>query len=84
MKNLALAKEGEKVRIMEFQGGRHFSRRLQTMGVCKDMVFNVLLNPGVGPVLIEHEGFRLAIGRGMASRILVEVVKEEEVRKSES
>ncbi|MFQ5834032.1 MAG: ferrous iron transport protein A [Candidatus Thorarchaeota archaeon] len=54
--------------------GRGLMRRLMDLGITKGCVFTVVQGRGHGPVLVEVRGTRIALGHGMASRILVEEV----------
>lgn len=54
-------------------GGREFSRRLAALGLTQGAEVTVLQNHGRGPVLVLVRGARLALGRGEASRVLIEV-----------
>jgi Fe2+ transport system protein FeoA len=74
MKPLALAQSGERVRIKEIQAGRRFCSRLHAMGLTENTEVEVVSNYGRGPVLIMKDNFRLAIGWGMAQKIMVESV----------
>jgi Fe2+ transport system protein FeoA len=53
-----------------------FVRRLQEMGVIPGSVVEVLKNSFLGPVEISVKGSKLAIGRGIASKIVVEEIDE--------
>ena len=51
--------------------------RLAALGIISGTVVTVLGNAGAGPVIIEARGGRLALGRGQAARIVVQVIVEE-------
>jgi len=70
---LAMAPEGSLVRIVEIRGGRGIMRRLVDLGFIPGSVVRVLRSFGSGPLLIEVKGSRVALGRGLAMKILVEV-----------
>ncbi len=55
----------------------HFIRRVQEMGVMKDEIIEVERNSGVGPIQIKVKGTHIALGRGVSSRILVEIQDEQ-------
>lgn len=66
--------EGSKVVIREIVGSGHgLKRRLLEMGLTPGTEVEVLRN-GWGPVIVRFRGSSVAIGRGMASKIIVEVV----------
>lgn len=58
--------------------GRGFEKRLMDMGLTPGTIVNVVKSaPFHGPIEILVRGSRLALGRGMAERILVEIDKNE-------
>lgn len=63
--------------IRRIEGGHGFQRRITSMGmrVGKE-VRKVTAQPLGGPVVVEVEGCRTAIGRGMTAKIIVEEVSE--------
>ncbi|MGB9700055.1 MAG: FeoA family protein [Thermodesulfobacteriota bacterium] len=68
--------ENKKVRIIDVQGGWGVRRRLSQMGIHPgDIVTLLKYGAFAGPVLIEVHGFQVALGRNIASRIIVEEVK---------
>ncbi|ABL78250.1 FeoA family protein [Thermofilum pendens] len=71
---LALVPPGSVVRLVEVQGGHGVLRRLFELGILPGVEFRVVFN-GAGPTVIERNGARLALGRGIAMRLLVEVVQ---------
>jgi len=44
------------------------------MGVYPGVEIVVVENRGVGPIIVESKGGKIAIGRGLARKILVEVL----------
>lgn len=48
-------------------------RRLADLGFIPGSVVRVLRSFGSGPLLVEVKGSRVALGRGLAMKILVEV-----------
>lgn len=67
---LALAAEGERVRIVRMCGGC-LRERLLSMGIDLDDEITVIRRQGGGAVLIEKAGNRYALGGGMAHKINV-------------
>ncbi len=66
--------EGQEARICRLDGGRGFQRKMRTIGIREGKVINILArHPFGGPVVVEIEGRNTTIGRGMASRIIVEL-----------
>ena len=69
---LAFLGEGESGRVVEVRAGRGLTRRLLAMGIAPGMKVRVLKSSGLGPILIEVGQTRVALGRGIAMKIIVE------------
>jgi ferrous iron transport protein A len=54
-------------------GGRLFACRLAALGVSTGVKMTVLRNSRRGPLAVMVRGTRIALGRGEASKVLVEV-----------
>ncbi len=65
--------EGSSGIIIHVKGGRGLVRRLAELGLTQGTRIKVLKETGYGPMLIEVRGSRLAIGRGVAAKIFVDV-----------
>lgn len=81
MKQLTLAEvgNGERVRVVRRNGGRGFAANLDALGIhLGDEVVVVGSGPFQGPVLVEvpNTGVKIAVGRGMAEKLVVEPVDE--------
>ena len=73
---LGMASEGEIVKIVSVMGGKNLAKRLMAMGIVADTQLQVLQRQkGTGLVLARGET-RLALGAGMANKILVVPVVE--------
>uniref|UniRef100_A0A7J3ZKA7 Ferrous iron transport protein A n=1 Tax=Fervidicoccus fontis TaxID=683846 RepID=A0A7J3ZKA7_9CREN len=72
---LASLPQGARARIVSINAGCGLVQRLMQMGLFPGTIVEVLENSR-GPILIQVEGSRIAIGRGMASKILVEPLEE--------
>ncbi|HIQ10434.1 MAG TPA: ferrous iron transport protein A [Pyrodictium sp.] len=68
---LSLLPTGSRARIVDIRGGYGFRRKLFEMGLTPDTIVEVLANSR-GPILVRVRGTVIAIGRGMAHKILVE------------
>ncbi|HBT97641.1 MAG TPA: ferrous iron transport protein A [Desulfobulbaceae bacterium] len=68
---LALAGEGEKVRIVHVKNSRMLQERLLSMGLHLEDEIQVVQRQFGGAVLIEKTGSRYAMGGGMAHKISV-------------
>jgi len=67
---------GEAGKLVEFLGGAGLKRRLEAMGI--RLGKTVLKRSGMffrGPVVVQVDGTQVALGHGMAGRILVERVE---------
>jgi Fe2+ transport system protein FeoA len=69
---LCMAPAGETVELVEVQGGRKLRKRLADLGFNAGMPLRVVQSGLHGPLIVAvKEDARLALGRGMAHRILV-------------
>ena len=72
---LAELHDNQCARIRSIQGGRGFYGKLQTMGIKEGQTIKVISKqPFRGPLTIQVCGCQMTLGRGMAQRILVEVI----------
>jgi ferrous iron transport protein A len=72
MTPLDLVEENRQVRVMDIQGGWGVRRRLGQLGIHPgDVITVVRYGAFQGPILIQVHGSQVALGRGIASRILV-------------
>ncbi len=64
----------KQVRVIVIDGGHRVRSHLNTLGIhVGDWLTVVERAPFRGPVLVEVNGTRLALGRGVASKIQVEI-----------
>lgn len=68
---LSEAPTGRTLRVEAVQGGHGLVMRLAGLGLTVGSDVRSLINNGRGPVLIVVRHTRLALGRGLASRIIV-------------
>jgi len=66
--------EGQCVRLARLDAGGGMAARLTAMGLVPGVELRMLRNKGRGPALVEVKHTRLALGRGMAARILVKTI----------
>ena len=75
---LAMLPLGAKGRIIDITNGRELVRRLNDLGFIRDVEVKVVHshsnNSHGGPLVIEVKDSRIAIGRGVAMKILVKEV----------
>lgn len=72
--NLADVKQGNKVTVVRIRGGLGIRQRLSCLGIHPGDSMKVQAS-GImhGPILVNIHGNKVALGRGVASNILVEV-----------
>ncbi|MCL0037332.1 ferrous iron transport protein A [Dehalococcoidia bacterium] len=68
---LAMARPGEMVTVAGVRAGLELQRRLADMGLTPGVQIRVMNGQGPGPVLIDLKGSRVALGRGVAQKIMV-------------
>lgn len=59
-------------KILSFIGGRTMVNRLAALGFTPGTKIDMTQNYGRGPVIVTVRGTRVALGRGEASKIMVE------------
>jgi DtxR family Mn-dependent transcriptional regulator len=73
---LSELKAGGSGRIVRMEGGKGMRENLRCMGVREGKTLSVVARePAGGPVVVKTGNTTVSIGRGMASRIIVEVKK---------
>ena len=63
---------GERVLVAEVDGGHRVTSRLSDLGVFAGTVIELIRGNGHGPVIIRIGPSRLALGRGVAEKIVVD------------
>ena len=74
---LAMAKPGEKIIIKEIVGGRTARARLASMGFRPGDPLEIISNDGWGRLIIGFGNTRMAMGRGMAQKIMVTLAPQD-------
>ena len=75
MMPLTMVSPGERVRMIAIQGGHTVRKRLADLGLTPGTVLQVVQANVHGPLIIAVKNdARLALGRGMAHKIQVELV----------
>lgn len=70
---------GRAGKVIKVEGGRGLVMRLYQMGFVPGAFVKVIVNRGVGPLIVDIMGAEIAIGRGIARRIVVELAEGERV-----
>ncbi len=68
---LALAGEGEDVRIFAFKGGKGISRKLMDLGLSTGSCLRIIQRRPGGALVVARDNMRIALGEGMAQKIMV-------------
>ena len=74
---LAMAKPGERTVIKDMMGGREAKWRLASMGLRTGDRLEIINNNGLGRLIVGHGSTRLALGRGIAQKIMVSLDRED-------
>lgn len=70
---LAFLTDGTKGVVRGVAGGHGIRRRLYELGFVEGAEVVVVKSGGAGPIVVSVQGSRLALGRGVAMKVLVEV-----------
>ncbi len=70
---LSMVPPGSIVRVVRIYAGRGLAQRLMELGLTSGAEIKVLKND-IGPLLLHVRGVTIALGRGVASRVLVEKI----------
>ena len=74
--NLTELKSGQVGTVIDMQGGAGFARRLESMGIRQGKkITKISAQFFRGPQIVKVGNLQIAIGFGMARRILIEVEK---------
>jgi ferrous iron transport protein A len=68
---LSMASPGDTVEVATFKGGWGLQRRLADLGLTPGVKVRVISGGKPGPVVIDVRGSRLALGYGVAHKIIV-------------
>lgn len=72
--DLTQVKEGEKYRVLEIQSGLMVFKKLDNLGIRKGVeIIKVSSQLAKGPVVVQIGNTQIAIGYGMAKKIIVEL-----------
>lgn len=67
---LSMALARQPLRLIEIRAGRELTHRLTELGLTPGVALSIIQDAG-GPLLISVRGSRIAIGRGLAHKLLV-------------
>jgi ferrous iron transport protein A len=69
---LVMAAPGELVTVIEVRAGGGLQRRLADMGLTPGVKIKMIRSQMPGPVLIDLRGSKVALGHGIAHKIVVQ------------
>ncbi|MEA2081202.1 MAG: FeoA family protein [Elusimicrobiota bacterium] len=73
-KNLMDMEDSQKGVIISLEGGNFFRNKLSSMGISEGAKIKKITGHFIGgPVIIKVKNTEIAVGRGMAEKIIVEV-----------
>ena len=72
--SLLMVNHNRKVKLKEIAWGTKLKKKLNDMGLTPGVVFNIVSATGHGPIVIDLRGTRLALGRGVVSKIIIEEI----------
>ena len=73
MMPLTMAKPGEDIKLIAIHGGQRIRKRLADLGLTPGTILRVVQADARGPLIVAFkDDARLALGRGMAHKIMVE------------
>ncbi|MBT3322924.1 MAG: ferrous iron transport protein A [Anaerolineae bacterium] len=67
---LAMVSIGEEVQLESIRGGEKLVHRLTALGLTPGVSFSIVQDAG-GPLLLSVLDSRIAVGRGMAQKVMV-------------
>jgi len=68
---LAFLSENKQATVVKVVGGRGLVRRLYELGFTPGTKVRVISSSSPGPVLVDVKGARIALGRGVTMKIIV-------------
>jgi len=76
--SLARMRAGQKGKIIRISGGHGIAGKLEALGIRQGEEIKKISDQWMrGPVLLQHGHSQLALGFGMASKVLVEIIGED-------
>ncbi len=71
---LIMLKKGQEALLKEINSGAKLKKKLNDMGLTPGVKINVISASGSGPVILDVRGSRLALGRGIVSKVVVDLI----------
>ena len=73
---LALAQEGERVRISGVKAGKGLNHRLRELGLPVGTDITIRQRNGSGDMVVARDSLRIALGAGLAHKVVVTLMDE--------
>jgi Fe2+ transport system protein FeoA len=75
--SICVLADDEPATVVRIEGGHHLAARLHNLGILPGKRIRKLgTMPGSGPVMIDCDGVRVALGRGMAEHVVVQPLRD--------
>ena len=75
--SLARMRAGQKGKIIRISGGHGIAGKLEALGIRQGQEIKKISDQWMkGPILLQHGNSQVALGFGMASKVLVEITGE--------
>jgi Fe2+ transport system protein FeoA len=74
---LSSVRTGQKVWLTNIQAGDGLKSRLAAMGMVPNTEILVVSNGSPGPFVVAVKGCRIALGRGMAHKVMVQATQKQ-------
>lgn len=68
---LPLAPEGRPLKVVAIKAGRSLAKRLKELGFNEESIISIVGRQPSGPLILQLNNSRFALGRGMAMKIMV-------------
>jgi len=72
IRSLATVKSGERARLVRVDAGRGLNSRLAALGFVPEVEITVVSNGHPGPFVVLVKDVKMALGRGVAHKIVVQ------------
>jgi ferrous iron transport protein A len=59
--------------VVDVIGGKGRIKKLLELGIVPGVRITIIKNPPYGPIIVKARGYNLAIGRGLAESIYIEI-----------
>lgn len=73
---LSSLSDGERAQITTIRGGRSVNLRMNELGFITGAKLKVIRNIGGGPIMVELKAGKIALGRGIARKIMCKLLAD--------